>query len=98
MDAQRLPSLQPLVHDAGKTERRRRALAGVAGADEAFVAANTRTCPNPACRAACTKDDACMHVRCNACSTAWNWCCVRVQAGHPAHSCPNGGNLGVQLR
>jgi len=98
MQEQRLPSLRPLVYDPLKAERRRAALAQGLSSDEAFIAANTRTCPNAQCRAACTKDEACMHVRCSACGTSFNWCCVRVQQGHPPFSCPNGGDTGVRLR
>ena len=93
-----LPSLRELVYDPGKSERRRAAQGRVAAEDEAFVAANTRPCPVPECRAFCTKDEACMHVRCAACGASWNWCCNRIQAGHPARSCPNGGDMGVRLQ
>jgi hypothetical protein len=98
MQAEQLHSLRPLVYDPWKTERRRAAQAQGLSSDEAFIAARTRTCPNARCRAALTKDEACMHVRCSACGTAFNWCCLRVELGHPPFSCPYGGDISVRLR
>ena len=97
MDAAALPCLRGLVYDAGKSERRRAALGGVSSADAAYIAANTRECPAARCRAACTKDNACLHVRCGACGTAWNWCCRSIDAAHPAWQCPRGGDVSVRL-
>jgi hypothetical protein len=99
MAAAGVPSLRPLVYDPLARDRRAALSAQqreLAERDAEFLRDVTRACPS--CGAACTKDDACMHVRCDRCSTAWNWCCRRVQAGHPAHSCPNGGDMNVQLR
>jgi len=99
MAAAGVPSLRPLVYDPLARERRAALSAQQreqAERDGVFLRQVTRACPS--CGAACTKDDACMHVRCDRCGTAWNWCCRRVQAGHPSRSCPNGGDMSVQLR
>ena len=99
MAAAGVPSLRPLVYDPLSRERRTAFSAQQreqATRDGEFVQRMTRPCPS--CGAACTKDEACMHVTCDACGSAWNWCCRRVQAGHPSHSCPNGGDMTVQLR
>lgn len=83
-------SFKPLVYDPRAREARAARMVAQVAEDDAFVGRNSKLCPS--CGVKCIKDGGCQHFRCR-CGVTWNWCCGRVQAGHPAHGCPNGGRI-----
>jgi hypothetical protein len=57
------------------------------GAGSSTVMPDQLIRPCPWCNASCLKDDQCAHVKCQACSHKWNFCCGTAGNGCGAYIC-----------